>query len=180
MPVTLPPALRSPVAPLFAALPFEKSLQTLVLSPGAAAHAGALAVVQALAEQEPFAGRPDLLAGMYLYADDLDAAHGYAQDDPTPTGSFWHAIVHRREGDFDNARYWYAKAVRHPAMSHIDLVGGGAGSGTDVAAYDPASFVKRVQRFHDAHDESDLAPALVSEQRKEWKALFEWCGGRRS
>ncbi|MEM8781508.1 MAG: hypothetical protein AAGE65_01510 [Planctomycetota bacterium] len=180
MPLQLPPGLRPTLAPLFAALPFEESMPALVLPPGQAPHAGASAAAESLARSEPFAGRPDLLAGLFLYADDLDTAHAHAQDDATPTGSFWHAIVHRREGDFDNARYWYAKAANHPAMAHIDLVGGGAGSGTDVAAYDPDALVDQVQQAHEAGDTRDATPALISTQRKEWKALFEWCGGRRS
>ncbi|MEM1445800.1 MAG: hypothetical protein AAGF84_07090 [Planctomycetota bacterium] len=180
MPMQLPPDLRPALSPLFEALPFERSMATLVTEPGTAAnHANAATIVESLAHQPDFAGRPDLLAGLYLYLDDLDTAHGHAQNDATPTGSFWHAIVHRREGDFDNARYWYAKAAHHPAMSHIDLVGGGAGSGTDVAAYDPDAFVAQVRHAHEADDHNGTTPALMSTQRKEWKALFEWCAGRR-
>lgn len=180
MPLHLPPELRPALTPLFDLLPFDQSLARLVLAPGGAPHAEALALVRSLAGQNNVANRPDLLAGLFLYVDELDTAHGHAQDDATPTGSFWHAVVHRREGDFDNARYWYAKASHHPAMSHIDLVGGGAGSGTDVAAYDPDAFVDEVQRAHATRDASDSTPALISTQRKEWKALFEWCCGRRA
>ncbi|MEM9753727.1 MAG: hypothetical protein AAF916_10125 [Planctomycetota bacterium] len=178
MPLQLPPDVRPALAPLFEALPFDRAMPALVLEPGSAAQADALPVVRELAGQDAFADRSDLLAGLFLYADDLDTAHGHAQDDATPTGSFWHAIVHRREGDFDNARYWYAKASHHPAMSHIDLVGGGAGSGTDVAAYDPDAFVRQVQHAHQADERNGATPALMSTQRKEWKALFEWCAGR--
>src|SRR5687767_6605154 len=48
--------------------------------------------------------RPDdarcALAGLWLLFDELERAHRIVQEIPTPTGSFWHAIVHRREGDF--------------------------------------------------------------------------------
>jgi hypothetical protein len=179
MPLQLPPDLRPTLQPLFESLPFDQAMPELVSQPGDAAHAEGLTLVQQWAEDDRFRHRHDLLAGLYLYVDDLDAAHIRAQDDATPTGSFWHAVVHRREGDFDNAKYWYAKASNHPAMSHIDLTGGGAGSGTDVAAYDPDTFVDQV-RQNRTDDERDAKPALLSAQRKEWKALFEWCAGRRA
>ena len=35
------------------------------------------------------------------------------------TGSFWHAIMHRREGDFINSKYWYARYRGHPAHARV-------------------------------------------------------------
>ncbi len=176
MPIALPPTLRPMLQPVFDALPFDAAMTDLVLEPDAeptAAQAAARDAVADAAGADALHGRPDLLAGLWLYADDLDRAHTLAQGDNTPTGSFWHAVVHRREGDFDNARYWYRKAGQHPAMNNIDLTGGGAGSGTDVAKYRPSELVDRVERGEAEH--RGQQPALVSQQRKEWKALFEWC-----
>ncbi len=173
MPIALTPSLREVFEPLFAALPFDRAMESLVIDPARASEAHAVA--EQIAQDPALSDRPDLLAGLWLYVDDLDRAHALAQGDHSPTGSFWHAIVHRREGDFDNARYWYRKAHHHPAMSHIDLTGGGAGSGTDVAHYNPAALVNRVEKL--GHD-NRAHPALVSEQRKEWKALFEWCAAK--
>jgi len=52
---------------------------------------------------------------------DWDQAHDIAQDIPTPTGSWLHALLHLIEGDLGNARYWFAAAGR-PAKrpSQID------------------------------------------------------------
>ena len=180
MPLALPPNLRTPLEPVFAALPFAAAMQRLTLdptSPATSEPASARAAVERAAQDPELLHRPDLLAGLWLYIDELDRAHALAQSDHTPTGSFWHAVVHRREGDFDNARYWYRKTGHHPAMSHIDLTGGGAGSGTDVARYDPAGFVDHVERAALA-DHPTPHPALVSQQHKEWKALFEWCAAQ--
>lgn len=42
-------------------------------------------------------------------------AHDLCQDLPDPDGAWVHAWLHREEGDFDNACYWYERAGK-PAM----------------------------------------------------------------
>jgi hypothetical protein len=39
-----------------------------------------------------------------------DAAHRAVQDDPSAEAAWVHAYLHRKEGDFSNAGYWYARA----------------------------------------------------------------------
>lgn len=45
-----------------------------------------------------------------------DAAHDACQDLPDPAGAWIHAWLHREEGDYGNACYWYARAGK-PAPS---------------------------------------------------------------
>lgn len=171
MPIKMPPLLRPVLKPVFAALPLGDAMRALVVD--APLRGAAHDAVAAAVGDDAIAASPELVAGLWLYVDDLDRSHSVAQSLHSPTGSFWHAVMHRREGDFSNAQYWYRKAGIHPAMNHIDLTGGGAGSGTDVARYDPIAFTGQVQRACERGDPRN--PALVSEQAKEWKALFEWC-----
>lgn len=172
MTMNLPAEFEDAIRPVLEALPFEKALRHLVVDK-ASDHAEASARVAEAVTHEALAERPDLVAGLWMYVDELDLSHTASQHLDTPTGAYWHAIMHRREGDFSNAKYWLNRAVHHPAMSLIDLTGGGAGSGTAVAAYDAADLVDRVERAHQRQD--GFHPELVSAQCKEWKALFEWC-----
>jgi hypothetical protein len=61
-----------------------------------------------------------LLSGLWLWHDFLDESHGISQSIHSATGSYWHAVMHRREGDFGNSKYWYARCKNHPAHERID------------------------------------------------------------
>jgi hypothetical protein len=43
-------------------------------------------------------------AGLFLYFNFLDESHAISQELHTSTGSYWHALMHRREPDFDNPK----------------------------------------------------------------------------
>lgn len=45
-----------------------------------------------------------------------DAAHQLVQQYDDATAAWIHAVLHKIEGDWDNARYWYQRANR---MKHI-------------------------------------------------------------
>lgn len=45
-----------------------------------------------------------------------DEAHDLCQDLPDPDGAWIHAWLHREEGDYGNACYWYGRAGK-PAVS---------------------------------------------------------------
>src|SRR5262249_11090967 len=56
-------------------------------------------------------------AGLHVLNDDLERGHALAQaHEGDKTCDYWHAIVHRREGDFDNAKYWLRQVGRHPVL----------------------------------------------------------------
>ena len=56
-----------------------------------------------------------LVRGGLLYAiDAIHEAHTFFQDAPGDLGAYWHGVMHRREGDFDNARYWFRRAGELP------------------------------------------------------------------
>jgi hypothetical protein len=53
-------------------------------------------------------------AALWLLAGDLDRSHAISQNLDSPQGSFWHGVMHRREGDFGNAKYWFRRAGSLP------------------------------------------------------------------
>lgn len=169
-------SLQPILAPLFEALPLDEAMSRLVgpaNDRGSADHRNLVQLVEVAAASPELQAHPAVVAGLWLYIDELDRSHSVSQDIETPTGSFWHAIMHRREGDFSNSKYWYRRVGHHPATGSIGMGGGGAGSGTTVGGYDPYAFVDAVEHAHTHGDASH--PELVAMQRREWKGLFEWC-----
>ncbi|MEQ8211846.1 MAG: hypothetical protein RH917_18760 [Lacipirellulaceae bacterium] len=117
-----------------------------------------------------------VLSGVWLLHDFLDESHTFSQAIHTSEGSFWHGIMHRREGDFSNAKYWFRNAGDHPAYSLIaarvaNEVEGGESllSGTD---WEPFDFVDACQA---ALRTGEQATACLHAQQIEWEVLFDHC-----
>lgn len=153
--LNLPPEIAAACAPLFDALPLEQAMKDLV---------GSLpkqtALVESLVQQPALADHPDLIAGLWLYVDDLDRSHTVSQGLNDTTGAYWHGIMHRREGDFSNSHYWMRRVVDHPLLK-------------EQPELDPDGLIDAVAAAQGRKD-----TALVERQRQEWKALFEWCAAR--
>ncbi|MCS7060531.1 MAG: hypothetical protein RMN25_05130 [Anaerolineae bacterium] len=115
-----------------------------------------------------------LKAGLLLWNDDLDASHRLSQQINTPTGSYWHAIMHRREPDYWNSKYWFHQTGRHPALAEV---GRRASRLLDDVAwlhnsrYDPFAFVDACEAA--AQGGSDTT-ALQAFQQLEIKVLIEY------
>jgi hypothetical protein len=63
--------------------------------------------------------KSSLRVALHLLNDDIDRAHPIAQgDEGNPTTDLCHAILHRREAQYWNARLWY-KLINHPLISEV-------------------------------------------------------------
>lgn len=100
-----------------------------------------------------------LRAGLLLRFNFLEEAHKLAQGIPTAEGSYWHAIMHRREPDYENAKYWYRRVGEHPALDALPQG-------------DPFAFVDLCAA---AEQEPSLYARAVAIQRAEWEQLFACC-----
>jgi hypothetical protein len=68
-----------------------------------------------LAKDEPPAGLTPAQEALWWDAKgDWEKAHRRAQAEASSAGAWVHAYLHRKEGDRDNARYWYGQARRAP------------------------------------------------------------------
>src|ERR1700722_9168523 len=59
------------------------------------------------------------LAGLWLHHDFFDESHAISQDLDTVEGSYWHAILHRREPDPSNAAYWFRRVGNHAIFAAL-------------------------------------------------------------
>ncbi len=127
-------------------------------------------------------------AALWLYFDFLDESHTISQGIDTVTGSFWHGMMHRREGDYDNAKYWFRRVGAHPVYEPLRAAA--AEIATQEAAAsgrcDPAAEFLATQPRWDAARFVDLCRRVVRDgcpceslcrqvQLREWQLLFDYC-----
>jgi hypothetical protein len=109
------------------------------------------------------------LSGLWLLHGFLDESHRISQELNDPTGSFWHAIMHRREPDPSNSKYWWRRVGDHPVL---DLLRSEALK-IGFSYRTPEEFVNHCERVRGTRSaDEDLAKRV---QMLEWTLLFEWC-----
>jgi hypothetical protein len=123
------------------------------------------------------------LSAVWLLHDFLDESHTICQEIDTASGSFWHGIMHRREGDFSNAKYWFRRVGRHGAFEAIGqraaelaAVRGDERSIKKLittGAWDPFAFVDLCEAAIRGHGTS--LELCLDIQQAEWEILFDCC-----
>ncbi|HAI14027.1 MAG TPA: hypothetical protein DCM28_20145 [Phycisphaerales bacterium] len=150
----LPQSLQSILSPLFDALPLDQAMAALIVHQPISQQLTQL--VGKLVSDPAMRDYPKLQAALWLYVDELDRSHQISQHLKDAEGSYWHGIMHRREGDFSNSHYWFHNAgANHRVYSQIQ-------------GYDPHQLIDDVQN-------NPTDPKLVELQRSEWIALVNHC-----
>lgn len=133
-----------------------------------------------------FAGA--IKSGLLLWNDALDDSHDISQELGNNTGSYWHGIMHRREPDYSNAKYWFGRVGTHPifptlreralelykeTQSPSDTLSQIAQSIEDNEHWDAYQFIDWCQAAENAST-SDVTQFLQQVQAEEIKLLLAY------
>jgi hypothetical protein len=135
------------------------------------------AEIEAALASIPHGGNADMAAacraGLWLAFDFLDESHAISQELNTPEGSFWHAIMHRREPDYWNSKYWWRRVGTHPVFADLATRTAALGYPGRKAGWDPDAFVDACEAHCGKGDATEEMLRRV--QAVEWELLFRWC-----
>ncbi len=123
------------------------------------------------------------LAGLWLRWDFLTESHELSQQLETVEGSYWHAIMHRREPDYENAKYWFRRVGQHPIFPALAAAGGSSAPNQadrgpaynvnlDKSHWDPFAFVDACRVAAGGRGDAKRCQQL---QQREWELLFDYC-----
>ncbi len=108
-----------------------------------------------------------LRAGLYLLHDFLDESHSQSQSmEGDRDADLWHAIMHRREPDYGNAKYWCRRVTQHPihgelAAQAVPILARAGITGFSQTTWDAAKFVDLCERVTHEDSAANLAAREV-------------------
>lgn len=115
-----------------------------------------------------------------LWHDHLDAAHTLAQAIENPDGSFVHAIMHRREPDYWNAKYWWRRVGPHPAFPEIARRVGKLLTGSRRREEADPGDTGKVRLLTSAATNADFVKRLVPAAKWDAIAFVDLCEGAKT
>jgi hypothetical protein len=124
-----------------------------------------------------------LRSAALLWHDHLEESHQLSQNLHDRSGSFLHGIMHRREPDYGNAKYWFRQVGQHPAFPEIvrqvkRLFAGQAGDTPPLHmlardAWDPFAFVDACESAATPNSSGARRKLLQEVQAIEFKTLLQ-------
>ena len=153
----------------------------LRLVPSEPGHPDTLRQIRAAKEEELTGGAvlghasylPLIRAGLLYAYDAIDESHRIVKEIVTDEASYWHGMLHRREADFENARYWFRRTGRLGVFAEMHARAAGVsalmGRQTD---WDPYVLVGQCEQARFGGDVNQKE--LVALQRIEFEVMFDY------
>ena len=151
------------------------------LTPGEPLSSDLLLRVRAAADATVSGGRSighaenfALIRGGLFYAiDALQEAHAIFQNVKNDLAAYWHGMMHRREGDFENARSWYRRAGALPCCAALHRAASEFSADmARQAGWDAYLLTGGCERARFGEEES--VAELVKLQRVEFAEVFDY------
>jgi len=129
-----------------------------------------------------------LVAAALLYHDHDNEAHDRVQDMTDAEGALIHAIIHRREPDYWNAKYWFRRVGDHGVYRRLAEVSAGLAEGdargtarmlTLSGTLDPLAMVDACESVRRAAPGDPVVVFLRRVQQAEFEGLVEHLAGVR-
>lgn len=125
----------------------------------------------------PLGVQPLLRSAALLWHDHLDASHTISQGIETRDGSWLHGIMHRREPDYGNAKYWFHRVGKHESFPKLAefasrLMREHGDSSLDKDEWDPFAFIDECEQAEGSGD-AEIISVLREIQAAEFDVLVE-------
>ena len=125
------------------------------------------------------------LAALWLYHNYLEKSHEISQSIDTQEGSYWHGIMHRREPDFQNSKYWFRRVGEHPIFKPLHIGAKELALASDIhesaeflikqPRWDPIAFIDLCEACIKKHPSNENEALCRRIQQREWELLFDYC-----
>ena len=121
--------------------------------------------------------QPLLTSAALLWHDHLDASHTLSQNIETREGSWLHGIMHRREPDYGNAKYWFKRVGSHAAFPKLaeraaELLRDCGDNLFATGPWDPFAFIDECEATESGKD-AEVTNVLRQIQAAEFDVLIE-------
>lgn len=115
---------------------------------------------------------PRVRSALHLWNDSLSRCHALAQDIEDATGGYLHGVMHRREPDYPNAKYWFRRVGRHPLFPDVHREAIKWTGHFMASEWDP---FRMVDLCEEAAGDPVLEKALREAQAREMALLAAFC-----